>query len=156
MIARLSVISLQRPRPRRVLIPAVIVAGALLSSCGATVYDESIAASTVAAPTTTDPVGTMDELLLRLSIEMNSLSTLIGPDQSGKTPAGRSEQFALIESIWLAVEDSVLAVDPAMADSLERMVALAQIAVERSRPADADKAARFAGQVISDFLTRQS
>lgn len=156
MTARLSAISPQRRRRRRALIPVVIIAGTLLSACGATVYDESIANSTVAAPTTTEPVGTMDELLLRLSLEMNSLSTLIGPDQSGKTPAGRGEQIALIESIWLAVEDSVLAVDPAMADSLDRMVALAQIAVDRSRPADADKAARFAGQVIDDFLTRRS
>lgn len=138
------------------MVPLVLAAGALLSSCGATVYDESLAASTTMAPTTTEPVGTTDELLTRLSTEMNALSSLIGPDQSGKTPAGRKEQIALIESIWRAVEDSILTTDPAAADSLARMVALAQTAVERNRPADADKAARFADQVIEDFLTRQS
>jgi hypothetical protein len=32
------------------------------------------------------------------------------------------------------------------------MVALARTAVERNRPADADKAARFAGVVIEQYL----
>lgn len=141
---------------RRFLVPVILAASAVLSSCGATVYDESLAASTTMAPTTTEPVGTTDELLIRLSTAMNALSSLIGPDQSGKTPSGRGEQIALIESIWRAVEDSVLAADPAAADSLARLVALAQTAVERNRPADADKAARFADQVIDDFLTRQT
>lgn len=134
----------------------MIATSTLLSSCGATVYDESLAASTTVAPTTTEPVGTVDDLLIRLSTAMGSLSTLIGPDQSGKTPAGRGEQIALIEAIWSAVENEVMDLDPAAADSLERMVALAQTAVERNRPADADKAARFAGQVIDDFLRRST
>lgn len=140
----------------RALLPLMIATSTLLSSCGATVYDESLAASTTVAPTTTEPVGTVDDLLIRLSTAMGSLSTLIGPDQSGKTPAGRGEQIALIEAIWSAVENEVMDLDPAAADSLERMVALAQTAVERNRPADADKAARFAGQVIDDFLRRST
>lgn len=140
----------------RALLPLMIATSAVLSSCGATVYDESLAASTTVAPTTTEPVGTVDDLLIRLSTAMGSLSTLIGPDQSGKTPAGRGEQIALIEAIWSAVENEVMDLDPAAADSLERMVALAQTAVERNRPADADKAARFAGQVIDDFLRRST
>lgn len=140
----------------RALLPLLIATSAVLSSCGATVYDESLAASTTVAPTTTEPVGTVDDLLIRLSTAMGSLSTLIGPDQSGKTPAGRGEQIALIEAIWSAVENEVMDLDPAAADSLERMVALAQTAVERNRPADADKAARFAGQVIDDFLRRST
>lgn len=138
------------------LISMVIATGTLLSSCGATVYDESLAASTTLAPTTTEPVGTVDELLTRLSTAMNSLSPLIGPDQSGKTPAGRGEQIVLIESIWQAVKESVMEIDPAVADSLQRMVDLAQTAVDRNRPADADKAARFAGQVIDEFLGSRS
>ena len=140
----------------RALLPLMIATSTVLSSCGATVYDESLAASTTVAPTTTEPVGTVDDLLIRLSTAMGSLSTLIGPDQSGKTPAGRGEQIALIEAIWSAVENEVMDLDPAAADSLERMVALAQTAVERNRPADADKAARFAGQVIDDFLRRST
>ena len=147
--------SFHYPLNQRVLIPLVLAASVLLSSCGATVYDESLASSTTVAPTTTQPVGTVDELLIRLSTAMNSLSTLIGPDQSGKTPAGRGEQLALIEALWSAVDGHVMDIDPAAADSLGRMVTLAQTAVDRNRPADADKAARFARQVIDDFLNRQ-
>jgi hypothetical protein len=138
------------------LVPTTIAMTVLFSSCGPTVFDESLASTSTQAPTTTEPTGTVGELLTRLSTAMNSLSDLIGPNQSGKTPAGRGEQIVLIQSIWSAVEESVTTIDPDVADSLTRMVALAQTAVERNRPADADKAARFAGQVIDDFLSRQA
>jgi hypothetical protein len=137
-----------------VLSGAVLSGSLLLSSCAPTVYDESIATSTIAPPTTTEPTGTIEELLVRLSEALNGLSVLIGPDQSGKTPPGRGEQLALIESLWSAAEGPLLTADEVAAESLARMVALAQTAVERNRPADADKAARFAGQVIDELLTR--
>jgi len=139
-----------------ILSGAVISGALLMSSCAPTVYDESIATTTTAPPTTTEPTGTVEELLVRLSAALDGLSVLIGPDQSGKTPPGRGEQLALIESLWSAAKEPLLATDEAAADSLGRMVALAETAVKRNRPADADKAARFAGQVIDEFLTRQA
>lgn len=133
------------------------VLGAVLGAvagCAPTTYDATIVTSTSAAPTTTEPSGSVEDLLGRLSESMGSLSGFIGPDQSGRTPAGKADQLALIESLWSAVRLDVLDADPEAGDSLDRMVSLARTAVERNRPADADKAARFAGQVIDDYLTR--
>jgi hypothetical protein len=139
------------------VISVAVISGVLMvSSCAPTVYDESIATTTITPPSTTEPTGTVEELLVRLSAALDGLSVLIGPDQSGKTPPGRGEQLALIESLWSAAKEPLQAADEAAADSLGRMVALAQTAVQRNRPADADKAARFAGQVIDEFLTRQA
>ncbi|MGA0878419.1 MAG: hypothetical protein ACO3SP_04810 [Ilumatobacteraceae bacterium] len=135
---------------------AIIVALALLTGCAPTTYDSSIATSTSTTPTSTEPTGSVEELLGRMSIAMGSLSGYIGPDQTGRTPAGKMEQLALIESLWSAVREIVLGSDPEAGDSLGRMVTLARTAVERNRPADADKAARFAGQVIDDYLERST
>lgn len=134
----------------------VIVALSVVAGCAPTTYDTSIASTTSMSPTTTEPAGSVEELLGRLSTTMNSLSGYIGPDQSGRTPAGKLEQIALIETLWSAVREIVLGNDSEAGDSLGRMVALARMAVERNRPADADKAARFAGQVIEDYLERSA
>ncbi|MFM7756614.1 MAG: hypothetical protein ACKOA6_12770 [Actinomycetota bacterium] len=138
------------------ILSAALTALAITGSmaCAPTTYDASVSTSSTAAPTTTQPSGSVEELLGRLATAMGDLSTYIGPDQSGRTPAGKAEQLALIEALWSAVETEVTSEDSAAADSLGRMVDLARTAVERNRPADADKAARFAGQVIEEYLTR--
>jgi hypothetical protein len=126
-----------------------------VSACAATTYDATIASSssTDVSVVVTVPTGTTEELLLGLTSALKGLSGLIGPDSSGRTPAGKNEQLDLIEALWDAVQSDVTAADPDAADSIGRMVALAQNAVERNRPADADKAARFAGQVIDTYLS---
>jgi hypothetical protein len=83
---------------------------------------------------------------------MNGLSPLIGPNQSGKTKAGKADQLWLINALWNAAETELITVDPVAAESLGRMVDLSNTAVTANRPADADKASRFAGQVIDNFL----
>ena len=130
-----------------------LVAGALvLSACGATVYDESAASSTMAATTTTLPTGTAAELLPRLVAAMSNLSILIGPVPDDLRPDGdKRQQLAEIEALWDAVEREVTADDPESAETLTRMVDLARQAVEKNRPADADKAAKFAAQVVNAY-----
>ena len=144
--------SMHARRPVTIAIIALVATASVTTACAPTTYDASLASSTTVPPTTTEPSGTVEELLERLSLAMGELSRFIGPDQSGRTPVGKSDQLNLIESLWAAVEGPVLAADEAAADSLARMVALSRTAVERNRPADADKASRFAGQVIQDFL----
>lgn len=133
---------------------AAVIATAVLSGCAATTYDASLASTTVVATTTTVPTGTTDELLRRLADSLTGLSDFIGPDPSGAVRSGKTERLALIVALWHAVETDLTATDANAADAIGRMVALAQTAVDRNRPADADKAARFAGQVIEDYLTR--
>ncbi len=127
---------------------------AVLTSCGATTFDATIVSTTQVTVVDTVPTGTTQELLLELSTAMNGLSVLIGPDMSGRTPSGKNEQIRLIESLWDVVEADVTSSDAEAADAIGRMVALARTAVDRNRPADADKAARFAGQVIGQFVSR--
>lgn len=151
----MTTISTSATRRRMCAGLVIAVLASVTTSCGATTYDESIATtSVVAIPTSaTVPTGTTQELLGDLAMAMNGLSGLIGPDSSGRTPAGKNERIVSIEALWQAVQPAVVSVDAEAADAIGRMVELAKTAVERNRPADADKAARFAGQVIDKLLS---
>lgn len=142
--------SLLRIRTRAVATGLVSVV--LLSSCAATTFDESIATTTAVSVPFTIPSGTTDDLLRELSSALDGLSVLIGPDSTGRTPPGKNDQIRLIKGIWDAIQSDMTSSNPEAADAIGRMVLQAQTAVERNRPADADKAARFAGQVIDRFL----
>lgn len=119
--------------------------------CAPTTYETS-ASTTVVAATTTIPTGPVDELLPRLRQTMLTLSSFIGPNASGSTMSGKNEVLAEIEALWSAAETEVTSLSPESAESIGRMVDLARTAVERNRPADADKAAKFAGAVIDQLL----
>lgn len=130
---------------------AVVASLALIvGGCGATTFDESRATTTAVATTTTLPVGDAAELLPRLDEALGGLSVLIGPrpDNSPRPAVGKREQLQLVLALWNAVRDEVTGVDPEAAESLQRLIDLAVLAVERNRPADADKAAKFAAPVI--------
>ena len=122
-----------------------------LSSCAPTTYETSATTTAVAAATTL-PSGPASELLPRLSASMLSLSSYIGPNSSGSTASGKEAVLAEIEALWNAAETEVTALSTESAESIGRMVDLARTAVERNRPADADKAAKFAGTVIDELL----
>ncbi|MEI8391278.1 MAG: hypothetical protein WCG40_02145 [Actinomycetes bacterium] len=129
---------------------------ALLASCGATTFDSTITnpvtpVQTVPAPT---PTGTLNELLPQLVTTMTGLSSYIGPNKSGKTKSGKTEQLNLINTLWSAIETDLILADPSTAESLGRMVDLSTLAVTANHPADADKAAKFAGVVVSYFLNK--
>ncbi|MDA2966574.1 MAG: hypothetical protein O3B91_03510 [Actinomycetota bacterium] len=133
---------------------AISVSYLFLSACGATTYDSTIATSIapLEVSATTLPSGTVEELLPRLVDEMVALSSFIGPNQSGRTKAGKADQLALINALWNAVETDLILIDTVAAESLGRLVDLSNTALTTNRPADADKAARFAGQVVDNFL----
>lgn len=133
-----------------------IVGCAVLVSCGATTYDKT-AESTVSpinVSTSTLPTGSVEELLPRLVDAMTLLSSFIGPNQSGRTKSGKAEQLGLINGLWNAIETDLVNDDPVVAESLGRMIDLSNVAITSNRPADADKAAKFAGQVVDNYLNR--
>lgn len=132
-------------------IGAAVGVAIALSSCAPTTYETS-ATSTVAIPVTTLPTGPASDLLPRLNASMLSLSSYIGPNSSGTTTSGKEKVLAEIEALWKAAETEVTSLSPESAESIGRMVDLARTAVERNRPADADKAAKFAGTVIDELL----
>ncbi|NBU55008.1 MAG: hypothetical protein EBS22_02045 [Acidimicrobiia bacterium] len=125
----------------------------VLVACGTTTYDETVATSTVVATTTTLPEGTAVELLPRLVTGLSDLSLLIGPVPADRGDGDKTSRLAEVEALWAAVEREVVADDPDVADSIVRMLDLARLAVERSRPADADKAAKFVADVVRDYLS---
>jgi len=129
---------------------------ALFTSCSATTFDSTITTpltpqQTVPAPT---PTGTLNELMPQLVSVITTLSSYIGPNKSGKTQSGKTEQLDLINALWSAIETDLIVTDPSTAESLGRMVDLSTLAVTANRPADADKAAKFAGQVVTYFLNK--
>jgi hypothetical protein len=126
----------------------------VLSACGTTTFDETVATTTIVATTTTLPEGTADELLPRLVTGLSDLSLLIGPVPAGfdRGDIDKRSRLAEIEALWAAVEREVVADDPDTADAIVRMLDLARLAVERSRPADADKAAKFVADLVRDYL----
>ena len=137
--------------------PIGLLLGVLLVLTGcSTTYDRT--AGTTVAPmnvsTTTLPTGTVEELLPRLVEAMLGLSSLIGPNQSGQTKSGKADQLSLINELWNAAETELITVDPVAAESLGRLVDLSNTAVTANHPADADKAARFAGQVVDNYLNK--
>ncbi len=132
----------------------LVAATLVFSACGTTTFDETVATTTIVATTTTLPEGTADELLPRLVTGLSDLSLLIGPVPAGfdRGDIDKRSRLAEIEALWAAVEREVVADDPDTADAIVRMLDLARLAVERSRPADADKAAKFVADLVRDYL----
>jgi len=138
------------------ILASFTVAAVSLSACGATTYDTSRVTTTSIASTTTTPSGSAAELLVRLADSLDGLSTLIGPRADNETvPDGNKRaRLAEITAIWDVARSEMATQDPDGAETIDRMVALATLAVERNRPADADKAAKFTRTVVDAYLDR--
>lgn len=99
------------------------------------------------APTTL-PAGTPAELLPRLVTTLQAVAEAIIDD---------ADQVALLaeaEALWAASEPEVAAEDTTSAEEMEGMMDLARRAVERRRPADADKAAKFLDLLVDHYLSQ--
>lgn len=132
-------------RPRVV---AAVVAGLLVTGCaGTTVVEEQ---TTVPASTTapTVPEGGLDVLLPAM------LDTLAGmsEDLAVKGSAPERARLAYAEQLWAAAEPLVDAARPELVDQFDQLMELAATAVDRRRPADADKAFAFMHPLVDDVL----
>ncbi len=104
----------------------------LVSACGATtVIDTTTTIRSTAATTSTLPSGSVAELLDRLRAEVLTLSTAIVDGQGAK-------RFAEIDGIWRAAAAQLQRTS--FRESTQYQIDLMRNAVERKRPADADKA----------------
>ena len=126
----------------RFLLPRTlaVLAGAAASGCATTIVD--VAPTSTAPETTvaaTVPSGSDDELMGLLGASMGRIAEALGNrDRS----AARSA-LADAEAAWQALEPRLLARSAQLEEDAQRLVDLAATAVERNRPADADKAMRF-------------
>ncbi|MEN9504575.1 MAG: hypothetical protein RI958_501 [Actinomycetota bacterium] len=130
-------------RPSMTLV--AVLAGCVtmsMAACTAT-YDASLVEdTTVAATTTTLPVGTTDELLARLLDEATALSGIMAEDGDRRAALER------IELLWGAAEPGVRATRADLVPGFERAIAMCQRAVQYQRAADADKAARNIASLV--------
>ncbi len=120
-------------RPLRAVTLAVLTA--VVGGCATTVVDQ--ADSTAAEPATAvtvDVTGSRDELLDQLDAELQALSERIIERD------GDEEARTRIEALWAALAPDLGAEHPELLPGFQAVIDLAGNAVERRRPADADKA----------------
>jgi len=136
---------------RAVWLVGIVVLGAACS--GATTGDQSTDSVTGVTldprlvPTTTIVYsGTALELLPDLGVEMSRLSSQISEDgDEDKATVAR------IVAIWAAAQPEVQATRPDLLESFQTTVDMATSAVERNRPADADKAFSNLTRLIDNY-----
>ena len=118
-----------------------MVAASVLAACGTTtVVEVSTVPTTVVNETTTLPRGTPAQLALRLSELAYTLGTAI-IDGNGK------QTFGSIEAIWDSLSSALPRTEFMV--KLGERIEFMRNAVERKRPADADKAALHIGALIA-------
>ena len=121
-------------------------ASALMGACSPTTYDDALVADTAPATTTTLPTGTMEQLLADLLAESGALSGVMIADGDEGAAGER------IASVWAAVRSDVQAARPDLVDEFDAAVAMCDRAIEFSRAADADKAARNITALVDAVL----
>ena len=98
-------------------------------------------------PTTTIVYsGTALELLPQLGVEMSRLSAQVSEDGDDDKAT-----VARIIAIWAAAQPDVEATRPDLTESFQTTVDMATSAVERNRPADADKAFSNLNRLIDNY-----
>lgn len=117
-----------------------LLAALVVSGCATTIVD--VAPTSTAPDTTvaaTVPSGSDDELMELLGASMGRIAEALGErDRSAARSALADAQAA-----WRVLEPRLLARSAQLEEDAQRLVDLAATAVERNRPADADKAMRF-------------
>ena len=117
-----------------------------LTSC-ATEITGSTESTVVPVTTTTIPVaptGSIISLLQQLIPVADGLGQAVVDGESKLA----KEKVAQANAILLAIEPLILESEIDILESVQRVVRLMQTAVERKRPADADKALRFIPLII--------
>jgi len=133
------------PRSLRLVATAATCLGAcVLGACSSTI-DSSVTTRASIAPSTTVVSGTPDELLAAIAAEVGELSEKLVDNR------GQGEALARVQAQWEAVRPVVESDRPELLAGFESAIGQVERAVERRRPADADKAARSLASLIAAF-----
>ncbi len=137
------------PRPSvRGFLMAMAVASVSITGCATTIAEPLESLSTT--PTTTTiapdtPVGGTVEVLDLMHSQIGALSEIVA-----ETGGPRAfDHLAQIELLWDRVRPAVAEAHPGLVGDFDRMLALCRLAVERRRPAEADKAYAFLTPLIA-------
>jgi hypothetical protein len=134
--------------PVQVLVAAGLGLAALCSlvACNSVTYDAT--ATTSPRDTTTTvyvPTGTPAELLASIATRIDALSEQLVDGE------GQRQSLARIEAEWAAVRPVIATQRPALLPGFDAVLAQVQRAVDRRRPADADKAAKNLAVLIHSY-----
>jgi hypothetical protein len=105
---------------------------------------DSVEPSTIA--TTIPIVGSTAELLGAMATEVSQLSAQVSEDGDAEEAT-----LAAIVATWAIVEPQVRAARPELVASFQTTVDMATSAVQRKRPADADKASILLHDLVDSF-----
>ncbi len=125
----------------------------LASSCATTINQSAV--TTVASssePITQVTINsqlTTDELLSELFLAVEDLSKSMQKTERRQV----SQQLARVVSLSDAIRPKILTTSEQLASDFDRVINLTKSAVERNRPADADKALRFLPLIIESLKT---
>jgi len=132
---------------KKPLVLSVLATAVLLTGCATTIIDTA-PTTTAVAPTTTIPSGTNDQLLEQMRLTLSDISTAMSA--SDKTKA--KSLLANLQLAWDVLQPQIADKGEQLTQDLQRLMDLADSAVTRNRPADADKALRFM-QIVIESLT---
>ena len=123
----------------------------LVSSCATTINQSAVTTLVSSSESTTqatiDSQLTTDELLDELLRAVEDLSNSMQKAERRQV----TQQLARVISLSDAIRPKILATSDQLASDFNRVIDFAKSAVERNRPADADKALRFLPLVIDAF-----
>jgi hypothetical protein len=123
----------------------------LASSCATTINQSAVTTVASSSESTTQVTIndqlTTDELLSELFLAVEDLSKTM--QKTDRRQA--SQQLARVVSLGDAIRPKILANSDQLASDLDRIINLTKSAVERNRPADADKALRFLPLIIESI-----
>ena len=121
------------------------------SSCATTINQSAV--TTVASSSesitqaTINSQLTTDELLGELLLAVDDLSKTMQKTERRQVP----QQLARVVSLGDVIRPKILTTSEQLASDFDRIINLTKSAVERNRPADADKALRFLPLIIESF-----
>ena len=117
-----------------------------LVACDSVTYDATATTSPPAVTTTVFvPTGSTAELLASIATRIDGLSEQLVDGE------GQRDTLARIQAEWAAVRPAIEAEKPALLAGFDAVLAQVQRAVDRRRPADADKAAKNLAVLIRSY-----
>ena len=131
------------------LVSLIVIA----SSCATTINQSAVTTVASSSESTTQVTInnqlTTDELLNKLLLAVEDLSKSMQKAERRQV----TQQLARVVSLSDAIRPKILATSDQLASDFNRVIDLAKSAVERNRPADADKALRFLPLIIESVKT---
>ena len=131
------------------LVSLIVIA----SSCATTINQSAVTTVASSSESTTQVTInnqlTTDELLNKLLLAVEDLSKTMQKTERRQV----SQQLARVVFLSDAIRPKILTTSEQLAADFDRIINLTKSAVERNRPADADKALRFLPLIIESLKT---